>query len=500
MNDTDRLKEKIFGRQNVLAKIHAQQGLVSLFDYVIGWQTGPGFSDESITSVIRDLAGKSLTPNEAQEVASQIQSLPLVSTVDHHGIFGHPFFLNANLMFSLRKELKYLPVFSTSGVSLNNSSWPGCLVLTNPNTGLLERLSFFHDGHKTKTVFGAGKISSVETVRVIEQIKNLSFLNVNQKEKLTQLVQKIFLSTRVLEQNNFSDQACVISQMLWQEVFPSAPKLVYLPLEEIVSQILIKDIAVNPDHILHKLFFTPAGWQSVEKYFLGLRGAFGPNRGSFLFWGVDGEDRRVAFARQEFRITCPPPVRNGFALRMPGGSAGASGDCRRENLESRKGYSLSTEDISKALFERKIYPTSLVCFLVMLYYNFNCLGGFNQTTWLTEIKEKFIALLEGMGESGLAERVKKAVTDNFAETPLAFSYTNSLLTKPSLLDLYLNSVDYESLEQRAKKITLSQSLETELPEIYKIAVPQADRLANLSAITPTQIAENNGLTKILGLL
>lgn len=473
MSDINLLKSAVFGRQNVLAKIYAQQGSVSLFDYVTGWQTGSGSVNESTASIIRDLAGKYLTHNEAQELFLQIQSHPLVSTVDHHGIFGHPFFLNANLLFSLRKELKYLPVFSTNGVSLNNSSWPGCLVLTNPKTGVLERLSFFHDGHKTKTVFGADKISPVETARVLEQIKNLSFLSFRQKEKLTRLVERVFLSPHVLEQNNFSDQTCVISHMLWQEIFPSAPKLVYLPLEDITAQILIKDIAANPSHILHKLFFTPAGWQLTEKYFTGLRGAFSETRGSFLFWGVDEEDKRMALHREGLKI---------------------------KDLGLKVEHQLTSEVISSSLGKRTIYPTSLVCFLVMLTYNFNCLGGFNQTSWLTEIKEKFIALLMEMGENGLSEQVNKVVTDNFAETPLAFSYTNGLLTKPSLLDLYLNSVDYESLEQRAKKITLAQSLETELPEIYKIAVPQADRLVSLSAINPTQIAENNGLTKILSLL
>lgn len=473
MNDINLLKSSVFGRQKVLAQIYAQQGSTSLFDYVGGWKTGSGSVHKSVTSIIQDLVGKSMNQDQAKELLSQVNSCPLVSTVDHHGIFGHPFFLNANLLFSLRKELKYLPVFSTSGVSLNNSSWPGCLVLTNPKTGFLERLSFFHDGHKTKTVFGANKIGLEEVSRVLQQIKNLSFLNGSQKEKLTQLVQKIFLSAPVLGQSNFSDQACVISQMLWQEVFPSAPKLIYLPLEDIASQIIIKDIAINPDHILHKLFFTPEGWQLTEKYFLGLRGAFGLGRGSFLFWGVDGEDRRVALHRKGLKI---------------------------KDLGLKVEYHLTSEIICKVLGNRTVYPTSLVCFLVMLTYNFNCLGGFNQTTWLTEIKEKFIALLTEMGESGLVGQANKVVTDNFAETPLAFEQVNGTLTKSSLLDLYLNNVNYEDLKNRAQKITLAQSLETELPEIYKIAVPQADRLANLSAITPTQIAGKNGLTKILGLL
>ncbi len=473
MDYLNELKSEVFKRQKTLAKIVELHGQKSLFDYVAGWATPDAVINQPVVDIIARLAGNYMSEPDAQLLASQIQKSPLVSTVDHHGIFGHPFFLNANLLFSLKKELKYLPVFPTSGVSLNNSSWPGCLVLTNPNTGELARLSFFHDGHKTKAVFGALSIREAEVSRVLEQISQLEFLNAVQKEKLTGLVNKIFSSYLIQSQKTFSDQACVISQMLWQEIFPKAPKMVYLPLEDIVAEIIIKDVAINPDNILHKLLFTKNGLDLLEKYFTGVRGAFAKNRGSFLFWGVDDEDRRVALHREGLKVKD-----------------------ERLNLE----YYLTTESISNALNDRHIYPTSLLCFLVMLNYNFNCLGGFNQTSWLTEIKVKFILLLKELGEKEKLTEVSKVVTDNFAETSLAFFFQNNQLTKPSALDLYINNVDYESLKEISKNITLELSLESELPEIYKIVVPAGERQVKLSNLNATYIARENGLTKLLGLV
>jgi|GEM_PF-1346608 len=486
MDNLTQLKKDIFSRQTILAEIYLQHGSKSILNYASSWPDPTGLVGSDAAEIIKDIAEAFIGKQEAEKMVFQIQKFPLVSTIDHHGIFGHPFFLNANLLFSLKSNLKFLPVFATSGVSLNNSSWPGCLILTDSD-GRQVRLSFFHDGHKTKTVFGAVKIGQVEIERVLELTKQLTFLNSDQKEKLTQIIANVFMSDRVLRQKNFSDQACIISQMLWQEVFPLAPKLVYLPLEDIVSQIIIKDILSNPNHVLHRLFFTEQGWGLTEKYFKGLRGAFGSGRGSYLFWGVDKEGRRVSFIRQE----------SGIKNRLPASSLSHR---RWQAGELSMEYQLTPENISQALNERKIYPTSLVCFLVMLHYNFNCLGGFNQTSWLGGIKEKFIELLKEIGEDILSVQISKVATDNFAETPLAFSFGNGLLSKPSLLDLYLNNVNYQALQALAGKMTLAQSLETELPEIYRIVVPEKERIANLLAVTASQIAQNNGLTKVLGLV
>ncbi|MBI5530674.1 MAG: hypothetical protein HY918_04205 [Candidatus Doudnabacteria bacterium] len=465
MENLEQLKSAVLNKQKTLAAIYHNSGGLTLADYVLSWRLSKKEPEANFAKIIKFLLADIYGQDEAEKISGQIQKFPLVSTIDHHGIFGHPFFLNANLLFSLRNDLKFLPVLTTSGVSLNNSSWPACLVLSD-KFGKQIRLSFFHDGHKTKTAFAAQKIEKRDVENIRKQIKGLKFLDGLKQKKLDELVKKVFLSPEVLERKIFSDQACIISRMLWAEVFPEAPKLAYLPLEDLVGELIVKDIANNKNHFLCQLLFTSSGFDLAEKYFTGLKGAFGFGKGSFLFWEVDGFGRRRALSRQD--------------------------------LETK--YRDLAEGISNDLKDRKIYPTSLVCFLVSLFYGLNCLGGFNQTSWLTDIKEKFVALLSERGETELAARISQVVTDNFAETPVAFSLANNVLLKPSLLDLYLNNASYSSIINNARKITLAQSLETELPEIYKIVMPELDRLPELSAITSGQIAQNNGLTKKLDLI
>ncbi len=465
MENIDRLKKEVFGKQKTLANIYQENGQSFLSDYVLRWGISEIKPATGLMSALNSLLAGIYGKDEASKITEQVRSQPLVSTIDHHGIFGHSFFLNSNLLFSLRPETKYLPVFATSGISLNNSSWPGCLVLTD-SCGKLIRLSFFNDQYKTKTVFSAKKIGRQNVENILGHIQKLDFLDEAKKSKLTKLVSNVFLSAKVLERQTFSDQACLINQMFWTEVFPEAPKLIYLPLEDLVARVIIKDIVSNPEHVLYKLLFSSYGRDLAEKYFIDLKGAFGQGHGSFLFWGATEDGHRLALTR--------------------------------EILE--KDYSASADKIAEDLNKRKIYPTSLVCFLVMLYYNLNCLGGFNQTSWLTEIKEKFVELLKEMKEEFISAQVSQTIANNFAETPVAFSSVSNILFKPSLLDLYLNNVNYASIIEQAGKITLGQSLETELPEIYRIVVSEMNRVPELSAITPGEIAQNNGLTKNLSLL
>ncbi|MCL5774997.1 MAG: hypothetical protein M1333_02165, partial [Patescibacteria group bacterium] len=359
----------------------------------------------------------------------------------------------------------FLPVLSTSGVSLNNSSWPGCLVLTDPKDRRLIKLSFFNDEQKTGTVFKSPAISNHRFLQVADKVNRFDFLTAGQKERFRSLFEKVFTAE---DFDNFSDQACSVNHKIWREIFPTAPQLVYFPLEDLVGGIITEAVCTNPKHILHKLLFTEYGWNLVEKHFNGVRGAFGGGRGSFLFWGLDAKGRRFAFTRQN-------------------GSLG----------NSNVSLALKPEQISAALAAREIYPTSLMCFLVLLYYKVTCLGGFNQTTWLTEIKNKFAVLLAEMGEAEAALAVANLETGNFAESSLAILKNSRGYFKASALDLFLNNVDYPALQKLAHKVTLAQSIEAELPEVYRIVVPEKEREAELVSEGLDEILEINGLKQAL---
>jgi hypothetical protein len=234
----------------------------------------------------------------------------------------------------------------------------------------------------------------------------------------------------------------------------------------LISQIISEIIVPSHSHILHQLLFTPKGWLLIEKYFTGSLGAFsGQHKGSFLFWGVDKKGHRIHLQHEDDRIKGVP-----YSLK------------------------LDPEAISQALKQRELYPTSLVCFLTLLYYQFTCLGGFNQVNWLTNIKEKFLKLLEEIGEKELADKIKSVETKNFAEGNLTFLFNQDKFYQATGIDLYLTGKDwYQKYQNLAGELTLGESIESGLPEIYKIITLADQRKEELLAINHQDIAKFNGM-------
>jgi hypothetical protein len=142
---------------------------------------------------------------------------------------------------------------------------------------------------------------------------------------------------------------------------------------------------------------------------------------------------------------------------------------------------LNAKDLIAGLKERRVYPTTLTCFVVMLFFQITCVGGFNQTTWLGQIKDKFSALLrdeclEGK-YLGLAEKIKPVSTDNFAEGSLAFLKSNRAI-KATGIDILLEDDpnSYRKYLKLSQSVSLAESIEAELPEIYSVVVPATERI------------------------
>src|ERR1051326_7403500 len=199
------LKQEVFSQEQSLAAIFARSGHLSLADYARTWQTNNNDNPErQIFLQTLETQLKSLySPDTAGQVAAQFNALPLLSTIDHLGLLNHPFFLNSNLIFSLRQDLKFLPVLATAGISLNNSSWPGCLVRNLPG-GILKRYSFFPDKIKTHAVLSAPPLTELSIKKVQTEILQDELLPAaGQKQELERLVVGVFQDEKILNLKNF---------------------------------------------------------------------------------------------------------------------------------------------------------------------------------------------------------------------------------------------------------------------------------------------------------
>lgn len=456
----EKLRTAVLSKQKVLAGIYSKYGKLSLFDYVQTWQVqSPVPRQQIFASYLRKVLLEQYPREIAEAAAQQFQDTSLVSTIDHHGILNHPFFINSNLVFSLKKQ-DYLICLPTAGVSLNNSSWPGCLLLTDKSGGH-KRFSFFPDKIKTHSVLDIKAFGRNDILKVKKNILQSDFLTTEQQVNLLNVLEEVFGSDDVLQNRDFAAQACRVSYELWQKIFPSAPKVIYVPLEDLVTRLILGEVANQPQHALYKIFFTPNGWDLIEKYFQGSLGAFtNSHKGSFLFWGISG-GKRLHLQREGSFLK-----HNNFSL------------------------ALNPDALAESLKQKKIYPTSLVSFLTLLYYGLTCAGGFNQVNWLTHIKEKFVKLFMEMGEIEISKEVSLVPTENFAESNLAFLPAKQGYYKPTGLDLFLTGKDYyPHYINFSKQLALGEGIDSLLPEIYRVVTPSNHREESLMEVREADIIQ-----------
>jgi hypothetical protein len=113
-----------------------------------------------------------------------------------------------------------------------------------------------------------------------------------------------------------------------------------------------------------------------------------------------------------------------------------------------------------------------VCFAVLLKVGLACAGGFTQTTWLTQVKEKLVKLFLDLNNPNEL-KIANMPTQNFAESSLAWLAHSGQYITPTAVDLYLTGKDYYPIFSKlAESLTLGKSLNLAMPAIYSVVVPK----------------------------
>ena len=403
-------------RRPQLQEIYGEFGSLSLGSYVkTAWEVSKSAPDPLFLEVLKNALAP-IYPDGAEVICRQIANQPVVSTIDHLGIWNHPIFVNSDLIYSLyfSKE-QFLPVFATESISLNNtSSWSGCLQWHDESRGLLRR-SFFPDRLKTLPVFSAPALQKKD----LEDFKN----------KLPQDMSEVLGALGAedaLKFSTFSHQAAHLSSQFWKAVFPSAPKLAVVGLESLMAEYLLQ-ISCDKTHYISQLVFTPEGRSLWRKYF--------PDDKTSMFWGINGHGRREALK------SFPEAKELGAALR-----------------------------------KKTLYPSSPLCFVLLMNAGLTCVGGFTQTTWLTAVKKQLLSLFSERGWNEERLRISELSARNFAEGSLSVLKKNENFFEPSAVDLFLSGRDmYPTYLSLAESITLKESIDLSIPTIYRVVVPLEKR-------------------------
>ncbi len=477
-NRVEKLREYVLSRQHTLAGIYRAHGGEALATYVRNWKKPNGPADDRAVRAIRSSAASIYGTEVGERLAGQLAEVPRVSTIDHHALLCHPIYLNANLIFA-ESGPAILPVLPVASVSLNNvTSWSACL-LGHASDGTLLKFSLLSERDKRTCAFTAVPFSRDSTLRARARMAQSNLPETT--KRAAEHFMDACLEPDVLKLPMFWQQAAVVSRRLWQQTFPSAPELAYVPVELVVSS-LLKD-ELSRGSLLAKLLTTETGWQMLERFFGGLHGAWDrEGRGTFLFWAVSKTRRRVGLCRE--------------------GRFAVAADVRLE---------LTPEGIGAALERGNIFSGTLLNFLALSCVSgLSCVGGFNQVNWLTEVRSRFLQLLadpavEGLGVPAseietVQRRAANAVTDSFAEANLVFQNVNGHTVIPTLLDASAAGGEavYHRSRDLAERLTLAQSIDTQLPEIYRAITLAAERKADFVGVNTQEILESNGAATLVG--
>ena len=479
------IEQAVWKRRPILEEVVSKRSDKSLYEYAQGFvDINPVPELEKrrpeLFSVVEKLLQERVGAEVAQGVVRQLQKIPLVSTADHHGPINNPFFVNSNIISGIPhgavadSDIKYLIAFSFASISINNSSYPRGIEFNTDHDGIA-KVSFFPDKLKMGVAYVTRAFTNEDLDRAVKEIKQKEgegFIARDKSEKMVSVIRKHFAADHVLKSEDFASQITKLNLDLWPALFGGnpCPDLIYLEIETIVTELLLNHHLKNQTSLIYKFLFDEKWRKLIYKYFNNIDGAFSLEQGwgSFMFWGLDEKGRRVALNLQDDRLV---------------------------SKDGKYSFAYKSEDIAKALRAKQIFPSMLVCYLMIsLYYGIKCLGGFSQVHDLTLTKEAWISMLHELGEFQEAEAVLPMQTKEYGGDGMMLAYLPSDSGKilPAYgLEMAIGEAEggFDQYVEFSKSVTISEAIAPMMPEIYNVLYSQDERRPELSELESAEIAK-----------
>lgn len=498
IDDTlDALKAAIWSRRPILGEIMSKHGDQNLFEYSLDFMdvnAAPLLDarKEELIGTLQELLAARLGTDVSTKVADQLRHLALVSTTDHHGPIQHPFFLNANIISSLpsidRQDHNFLVVLSFASVSNNNASAYSRGVMFHGGmngSGNLIRLPILPDKLKMSVVYATRSFTREDLTKAEEELmkkERHGEIADGRGRKLLALMEAYFGAKDVLEARDFNAQITKITYNMWQHFFhaeggkPSrhVPDLIYFEVETLVSEMLQRFHLKDSTSLMYKILIDPIYREKILTHFNNLPGAFSLEKewGTYMFWGLDEKQHRVRLKL------------DGNILTSFGGTITCA---------------LNPEAISEALRTKKIYPSMMLCYLmVSLYYGMKCLGGFCQVHDLTVMKDAWSKLLTDLGHTDEAAAIVPVQTKELSGDGMVLSYMHTAkeeVVPATGFDMLLDDGDtsFQHFLDLSKRVTIAEIMNPMLPEMYTVLYSIDQRDPVLATLQPEKIFEETGL-------
>lgn len=418
---------------------------------------------------IRNQASRLLGEEVAASVEKQLKEKFVVSTTDHHGPLVDPFFFNAawlrtTVILEDNLENRNVIILAFGNVSLGNGSFPRGLLYHSTLTGNMQKIFFSPAKDRSKPVFGYAPYAKTilnEAQNKLTQLSTDGGITNDQNNKLQELITDVYSREEVLACDSYADQITRSNFLFWQkqqqflesnslkEIRPV--KLVFLQQEEIVISLILdhhlNQESSNRKSEIYSLIFDQKIQERTEKLFDTITGAFDLQKktGTFLFWYLTLNNERLSLFRKGRTLT---------------------------TLDGHFVIELAPENIAKLLKAGKLIPGTMLSLLVLeAYYRLECVGGFSQVDYLPKLLSAYFELFgleqidfpNYMGGENIVTLINLR-----SRKKLATGIDLFLEANESLLNRSVNQSVQEKFSQASKMITVRESLQLILPDIYKI--------------------------------
>lgn len=122
-------------------------------------------------------------------------------------------------------------------------------------------------------------------------------------QSIKQFVQDYIATDDVYAIADLSTQITQINYKLWPHYFVGndIPQLIYLDVEMLTTQVRLRHVLSDTEHLHYKMLFDPAVRKIALESFDNIPGAFSTQEqwGTYFLWGLDTKGHRVRLSVQD---------------------------------------------------------------------------------------------------------------------------------------------------------------------------------------------------------
>lgn len=229
--------------------------------------------------IISSHVSQNFSPGLAQKVRESLSENYSVSTAEHHGPMGHPFFFQSAVLRGVVNPQNAIVNLCTSHVSLGNSSYPRGMIFHGDGKITSKEyltLPFFPASKRMFPVFSLTSYTKEDIQKYTFKKLTSYFLDtLITEERYTKIIDFLHLYVLhedVLRQKTYSAQITLLNNLTWSEIFPDFPPFIPLDSEKVVVDILCEHLQKRT--ILSELMCNIDLQPKIEEYFDGISCCF----------------------------------------------------------------------------------------------------------------------------------------------------------------------------------------------------------------------------------